>query len=108
MSRKHKKVCATLNFIEHFLILFSSINGSISIAAFASLIGMPIGITSPAIGLKICATTPRIKKYELIIKKEKKKHDKIDSVISQDEFALINNLLKEYSKMKEEIKNFKT
>ena len=60
----------------------------------------------------------------LIIKK--KKHDKIvflaksklksievlisktliDSVISQNAFVLMNNFLKEYSKMKEEIKNF--
>ena len=32
----------------------------------------------------------------------------IDSVISHDEFALINNVLKEYNKMKEEIKNLKT
>ena len=32
----------------------------------------------------------------------------IDSIISHDEFALINNVLKEYSEMKEEIKNLKT
>ena len=30
----------------------------------------------------------------------------IDTNISQDEFALINNLLKEYNDMKEEIKNY--
>ena len=29
----------------------------------------------------------------------------IDSVISHDEFVSINNVLKEYNKMKEEIKN---
>ena len=29
----------------------------------------------------------------------------IDSVISHDEFGLINNILKEYNEMKEEIKN---
>ena len=32
----------------------------------------------------------------------------IDSVISHDEFVLINNVLKEYDKMKEEIKNLNT
>ena len=32
----------------------------------------------------------------------------IDSVIIHDEFALINNVLKEYNKMKEEIKSLKT
>ena len=49
MSRKYKKVCATLNYIEHFLILASTITGCISIFAFASLIAVPIGITSFAI-----------------------------------------------------------
>ena len=37
MSRKHKKVCTTLNYIEHFLILASAITGCISTSAFASL-----------------------------------------------------------------------
>ena len=62
-----------------------------------------------------------------MIKKKKKKHDKIvllaksklnsigvlisnaliDSIISHDEFVLIN-VLKEYDEMKKEIKNLKT
>ena len=29
MSRKHKKVCTTVNYIEHFLILPSTITGCI-------------------------------------------------------------------------------
>ena len=57
MSKKHKKVCTTLNYIEHFLILASTITVYISISAFASLIGIPIGITSSAIGLEICTIT---------------------------------------------------
>ena len=128
MSKKHKKIFATLNYIEHFHILASTITGCVSISAFASLIGIPIGITSSAIGLKICAITAGIKKYKSIIKKKKKKHDKIvllaksklnsievliskaliDSVISHDEFVLIDNVLKEYGEMKEEIKDLKT
>ena len=48
-----------------------------SISAFALLFGIPIGITSSAVGLKICAITAEIKKYKSIIKKKKKKHDKI-------------------------------
>ena len=128
MSKKHKKVCTTLNYIEHFLILGSTIAGCISISAFASLVDIAIGLTSSAIGLNICAITAAIKKYKSIIKKKKKKHNKIvllaksklnsievlisktfiDSVISHDEFVLINNVLKEYNKMKEVIKNLKS
>ena len=69
-SKKHKK-CATLNYIEQFLILASTLTGYVSISTFAYLIGIPIGITSSAIELKVCAITAGIKKYELIIKKKK-------------------------------------
>ena len=34
MSKKHKKICTTLNFIENFLILASRITGCVSISAF--------------------------------------------------------------------------
>ena len=67
ISKKHKKVCTTLNYIEYFLILDSAITGCVSISAFASLVGTPIGITSSAIGLKICAITAGIKKVEVNI-----------------------------------------
>ena len=87
-----------------------------------------IGIASPTIGLKICVTTAGIMKYKSIIKKKKrKKHDKIvsfakyqcnrikfliskiliDSKISHHEFILINNVLKEFDDIKEEIKRSK-
>ena len=72
MNRKHKKVYATLNYIEHFLILVSKITGCIQISAFATVLGIPIGITSSSIGLKICAITAGIKKYNSIIKKKEK------------------------------------
>ena len=48
--KKHKKVCATLNYIGHFLTLAFTITGIISFSGFASLIGIPVGITSTAIG----------------------------------------------------------
>ena len=77
MSKKHKNVCTTLNYIEHFLILGSAITGCVSIFAFASLVGIPIVIRSSTIWLKVCAITGAIKKYKSMIKKKKKKHDKI-------------------------------
>ena len=63
ISKKQKKSCTTLDYIEHFLVLASSIIESISISAFASTIVITIGITSSLIGLKICAITAGIKKY---------------------------------------------
>ena len=71
ISKKHKKVCTTLKYIEHFLILASTITGCVFIYAFASLVGIPTGITSSVNELKNCAITARIKKYKSIIKKIK-------------------------------------
>ena len=73
ISKKHKNVCATLNYIEHFLILGSAITGCVSIFAFTSLVGIPIGITSSAIELKTCVITVGIKKCKSIIKEKGKK-----------------------------------
>ena len=63
MSKKYKKVCTSLNYIEHFLILISTIIVCIWISSFTSLVGIPIGVTSSAMGLKIFAITAGIKKY---------------------------------------------
>ena len=126
MSRKQKKICTTLNYVELFLILASTITGCVSISAFASLLGIPIGITNSVKVLETCEIVAGIEKYKSIIAKKKKKHDKIellarsklnsievlisliDSNTSHDEFVLINNVAKEYVNIKEEIKYLKT
>ena len=107
MSEKYKKTCRYLNYVKHLLILVSTVSGCISISAFAILACVPVGIRSCAVGIKVCAITAGIKKYKSIIKKKKKKHDKIvlfgksklntieiliskalmDSYISHDEFV---------------------
>ena len=61
MSKKHKKTCTIINYIEYFLILGLTITGCISISAFASLVDIPIKVMSSAIGLKICAITATVK-----------------------------------------------
>ena len=80
MGKKHKKVYRVLNYIDHLLIIVSTVTGCVSISAFTSLVVIPIGITSPAIRLKICVIAARIKKYKSITKKKEKKHDKILSL----------------------------
>ena len=64
VSRKHKQVCITLIYIEHLLIFASVISISILISVFAFSLGIPIGITSSAIGLKICVKVAGIRKYK--------------------------------------------
>ena len=123
MSGKYKKTCRYLNYVEHVLILVSTFIGCVSIFTFASSAYVPVGIASSAVGIKICAITAGIKKYKSIIKKNKKKHDKIvllekdksntievliskaliDSYISHDQFVSVNKVLRENNETKEEI-----
>ena len=74
LSKKYKKVCRVLNYIDHSVIVIFTITGFVSIFAFASLVGIPIGITSSAIGIKICIITTGIKKYKSIVKKKSVKN----------------------------------
>ena len=84
------------------------------------MLGIPIEIMSSAVRLEISAIAAGNKKYKSIIKKEKRKHNKIalsakfrlnriqvlisktltDSNISHDEFVLINEILKNMIKWK--------
>ena len=68
MSKKCKKVCTALIYIEQFLILASTITECVSVSAFAYLFGIPVGMTSSAVGLKTCVG---IKGYKSIIKEKK-------------------------------------
>ena len=59
---------AFFNYFEHFLICFSAVSGCVS--DFVSIVGVPMGITSSAVGLKICTLTAAIKKHKSIIKEK--------------------------------------
>ena len=48
---------------QHLRIL-----GCVSSSAFASLVDIPIGVASTAVGLKICVINARIKKLKTMIK----------------------------------------
>ena len=108
-----------MNYIEHLLILASTIAGYVSNSSFASVVGIPVEITSSAVGLKICVIAAGIKKYKFVIKKQKKNKKiiflsktklnsikvlipeiLIDYYISHDKFSSINSVLKEYDEFK--------
>ena len=73
--KKYKKKCIYLNYAEHLRVFASAVTGCVSISVFASLDSVPVGITSFAVGTKICVITARIKKFKSIIKEKKKKPD---------------------------------
>ena len=61
ISKKHKMICTTLNYIEHFLVVGSTITGYVSISAFASLIGITMQTESPAIKTNIAQKLQELK-----------------------------------------------
>ena len=52
MIEKQKKVCTVLNYNEHLLIIALAVTVCISTFVFASLLGIPIGVTSTVTGWK--------------------------------------------------------
>ena len=123
MSEKYRNTCKYLNYVEHFLIIASTVTDCVSISAFASLVCVPVGITSSAVEINVSSITAGIKRYKPIKKKRKKKHDKIvllgkdklntvevliskasiDLYIGHDKFVSVNTVLREYYEMKKEI-----
>ena len=118
MSEKYKKTCKYLNSVQSLLIIPSTVNCSVSISAISSLVCVPVGIMSSAVGIKIYAMIAVMKKSKSIIKEKNKKHDKIlgndklgrdklntvevliskvliDSYVTHDEFVSVNNVLRE-------------
>ena len=73
--------------------------GGVSIASFAAVIGVPIGITSASLRLAISLYTGLVKKLLKETKNKKKKHNKIvmlarsklNTTESKTSGALINN-----------------
>ena len=61
MSEKYKKTCKYLNYVEHLLVLGSAVTGFSFNSYNCSLVCVPGGITSSAVGMKICAITVGIK-----------------------------------------------
>ena len=99
---KRIKQCIGLNYFQHFLLFACAVRSFVSISAFASLVGVPVGITSPSIGLKIYALIAWIKKkkHSQSSKKKNKKPDKtaflatklINSYIYHNKFASVHNV----------------
>ena len=51
MSEKYKKTCQYLNYVKNWFILASTVTGWVSISPFASLVCVPVVITSSTVGI---------------------------------------------------------
>ena len=99
MSKRLSKYIASFDYFDKSLIVLSVTTGSISIASFATVIGVPVGMMSASCSLAFSITTGFVKKFLKTIRNKKKKHNKIvmlarsklNSIESKISEALINN-----------------
>ena len=99
MSKNLSKYTASFEYLDKSLIVLSVASGSISIASFATTIGVPVGIISASCSLAFSITTGLVKKFLKTIRNKKKKHNKtvmlarskLNSIESKISEALINN-----------------
>ena len=126
--KKLNKYLVTFDYLDKIFITLSASFGTLSIASYASVVGIPAGITGASLALVFTIGTGISKSLLKVTKKRKKKHNKIivlaknklntidtllsnalnDSEISHDEFANIITEANIYENIKENIKELTT
>ena len=128
MSKRLSKYIASFDYFDKSLTVLYTINGSISIASLATVIGAPVGIASASFNLAFSVPTDIVKKLLKTTRIKKKKHNKIfmldrsklnsierkisealiNNEISHEDFTAIINEEKSYPELKESIRMTKT
>ena len=126
--KKLNKYLVSFDYLDKIFITLSASFGTLSIASYASVVGIPAGITSASLTLVFTIGTSINKSFLNVTKKRKKKHTKIivlaknklnaintllsstlnDSEISHEEFSNIITEANVYENIKENIKEFTT
>ena len=122
---KSKKLNKYLDYLDKIFITLSALFGTLSIASYAAVVGIPIGIAGSSLTLIFTIGTSLNKSLLLVTEKRKKKHNKIialaksklnmidtllssalnDSKISHEEFTNIIAKKSIYENIKENIKD---
>ena len=99
ISKNISKYIASLDYFDKPLTVLAILSGSISIASFASVIGVPAGIIGASCGFTFSFTSGFVKNFLKTIRNKKKKHNKIvmltrsklNSIESKISKALMDN-----------------
>ena len=117
--KKLNKYLVSFDYLNKIFITLSASFGTLSIASYASVVGIPAGITGASLTLVFTIGTGISKSLLKLTKKRKKKQNKIivlntidtllssvlnDSEISHEEFTIINEE-NTYENIKENIKS---
>ena len=124
ISKNISKYIASLDYFDKSLNVLSILSGSISIASFATIIGVPAGIIGAGCSFTFSITSGFVKKFLKTIGNKKKNHNKIvmlarsklnsmenkiskaliDNEINHEVFKIIINEEKKYRELKESIR----
>ena len=124
ISKNLSKYIASLDYFDKSLNILSILSDTISIASFATVIGVPAGIIGGSCGFTFSITPGFVKRFLKTIRNKKKKHNKIvmlarsklngieskiskalmDNEISHEDFETIINEEKKYRELKESIR----
>ena len=76
-SKNLSKYIASLDYFDKSLNVLFILSGSTSIASFASVIGVPVGIIGAGCSFMFSITSEFVKRFLKTIRNKKKKHNKI-------------------------------
>ena len=127
MSKKLSKYISFFDYFDKSLIVLTVTSDGVSIASFATVIGIPVGITSASLSLAFSLCTGLIKKLLRATRNKKKKHKNIvmlagsklnsterkisgvliNNQISHEDFMTITNEKRNYRELKESIRMMK-
>ena len=90
--RKISKYIVAFNYADKVFITLSASFGTLSIASYAMVVGIPAGITGASLILIFIVTTGVVKTLLNITRKKKKKHNKIIA-LARSKLNIIENLI---------------
>ena len=90
--KKISKYIVAFDYTEKLFITLSASFGTLSIASYATVVGIPAGITGASLTLIFTITNPVVKTLLNITRKKKKKHNKIIA-LGRSKLNIIENLI---------------
>ena len=90
--KKLNKYLVSFDYLDKIFITLSASFGTLNIASYASVVGIPAGITGASLTLVFTIGTGVSKSLLKLTKKRKKKHNKI-SVLAKNKLNTIDTLL---------------
>ena len=92
MLKKISKYIVAFDYADKLFITLSASFGTLSIASYATVVGIPAGIAGTSLTLIFTITTGVVKTLLNITRKKKKKHNKIIA-LTRSKLNIIENLI---------------